>query len=484
MKINRIKSNYIILILLLMCLFLCAGCGAADKTSDPAPGTVPSAAGSSNGTVIAKSAVESSNGNAITESAAASSNSKAVAESAAVKSNSKAITESAVGSASGSTTEEAASLREDPLWSDPDSLTAMVVSDLHYTENRDLDHSLVPGLALAREITDALVDEVIDRHPDVLIMTGDNTNSGYPEEVSGLTARLQRIKDEGIGIILTTGNHDFDSMDAKEFEEAYFSLLSPVDRDPASLSYTSIVKDVVFFAMDDNAVYPGGQGQYSAETMQWLEEMLTKYRDSRIIFLSHHNVLYGRDGENPFSNLIQNPELPALLNEHGVRLAMTGHMHFQYILEKDELWEIISGMPFSGTHLVGNLAVSRDKALYYAESIDFASYDPAIEKDLEKLDRESSDYMNEVLSSLLDQQNLRGAKKEKVLDLINRYFLYYNNGSLADHIQELKNDPSYNLMIQALWNYNYGPWIKEMTETTTHSGRELEIVFEEDRGDS
>ena len=27
MKINRIKSNYIILILLLMCLFLCTGCG-------------------------------------------------------------------------------------------------------------------------------------------------------------------------------------------------------------------------------------------------------------------------------------------------------------------------------------------------------------------------------------------------------------------------------------------------------------------------
>ena len=146
--------------------------------------------------------------------------------------------------------------------------------------------------------------------------------------------RLQRIKDEGIGIILTTGNHDFDIMDAKEFEEAYFSLLSPVDRDPASLSYTSIVKDVVFFAMDDNAVYPGGQGQYSAETMQWLEEMLTKYQDSRIIFLSHHNVLYGRDGENPFLPTGSRPPncLP-FANEHGVRLAMTGHMHFQYILE-------------------------------------------------------------------------------------------------------------------------------------------------------
>lgn len=156
---------------------------------------------------------------------------------------------------------------------------------------------------------------------------------------------------------------------------------------------------------------------------------------------------------------------------------MTGHMHFQYIMEKDGLWEIISGMPFSGRHLVGNLAVSKDKALYYAEPIDFASYDPAIEKEMEKLDRESSDYMNEVLSMLLDQENLKGAKKEKVLNLIDRYFLYYNSGSLGDHAQELKDDASYSLMIQALWNYNYGPWMKEMIETTRHSARELEIIF-------
>lgn len=89
----------------------------------------------------------------------------------------------------------------------------------------------------------------------------------------------------------------------------------------------------------------------------------------------------------------------------------------------------------------------------------------------------SSDYLNEVLSTLLDQENLKGAKKEKVLNLIDRYFLYYNSGSLGYHAQELKDDASYSLMIQALWNYNYGPWMKEMIETTRHSARELEIIF-------
>ena len=433
---GAIMKKSFFLFSILMCLFLSAACGAADKQTNPASGTDPAAGGSSN------------------------SQAQAIA-----------------GSASGPDAEDTISLKDDPVWSDADNLRAMVVSDLHYTENKDLNHSLVPGLALAEEITDALIDEVIDRHPDVLIMTGDNTNSGDAGEVSGLTKKLQRVRDDGIGIILTTGNHDFDQMDTGKFEAAYFDLLSPVDRDPASLSYTSIVKGVVFFAMDDNAVYPGGQGEFSPETMQWLEDMLAKYRGSRIIILSHHNVLYGQKEEDSSSNLIQNPQLSGLLRKNGVQLAMTGHMHFQYIMEKDGLWEIISGMPFSGRHLVGNLAVSKNKALYYAEPIDFASYSPAIEKEMEKLDRESSDYMNEVLSTLLDQEKLKGAKKEKVLNLLDRYFLYYNSGSLGDHAQELKDDASYSLMIQALWNYNYGPWMKEMIETTRHSARELEIIF-------
>ena len=96
------------------------------------------------------------------------------------------------------------------------------------SDKKGLDHSLVPGLALSEEITDIVIDEVIEKHPDVLIMTGDNTNSGNPDEVDKLTAKLQRLRDEGIEIIVTTGNHDFDRMEAAGFERAYFGLLSPV----------------------------------------------------------------------------------------------------------------------------------------------------------------------------------------------------------------------------------------------------------------
>ena len=222
---------------------------------------------------------------------------------------------------------ETSKLKDDPIWADPQSVKAMIISDLHYTEYKEVDPVLVPGIALAGEITDTLAAEVIDRHPDVLIMTGDNTNSGYIRDVAGLIPKLRKIKENGIPIIITTGNHDFDLMDAGEFEKAYFELLEPVDRDPASLSYTAIVKDVVFLAMDDNAAESGVGGEFSPETMRWISEMLAKYSGRPIIFLSHHNVLYGYGEEGSSSHLINNPELPKLLSDGGVKLALTGHMH-------------------------------------------------------------------------------------------------------------------------------------------------------------
>lgn len=372
---------------------------------------------------------------------------------------------------------EKSSVRETPLWADEESVRAMIISDLHYTGYKEVDHLSVPGMAVAEEITDTIIKEVIAVHPDVFIMTGDNTNSGYSGDVDALVSKLQTIKESGIPVIVTTGNHDFDLMGEEEYEAAYFGLLEPVDRDPASLSYTAIIKDVVFLAMDDKDLQLGAQGKFSPETLQWLQDMLLKYKDHRIIFLSHHNLLYGAGENSTGSNLIHNPELPALLREGGISLAITGHMHSQYILEQEGLWEILSGMPFSGKHLMGNLAIGEDKIVYYAEPVNFSEYGSSVKEKLYELELESRDFMDKTLSDLLEKEGVSGQKKDNVLKLINRFFRYYEEGSLAEHRAELTADPVYDDMLKALWNHNYGPWMKNMIETTKYSGRELELDF-------
>lgn len=383
--------------------------------------------------------------------------------------------EAAAASSAAQEDPEMLALQADPLWSDAESLKAMVISDLHYTEDDDPDHTLVPGIAEAERLTDAIIAQVIDRHPDVLIMTGDNTNSGKAADVAGLVTKLQKIRDQGISIIMTTGNHDFDLMDAGAYEAAYYPLLDPVDRDPASLSYTAIIKNVVFLAMDDHDEKIDWQGAFSVETLQWIEDMLEKYRDHTVIFLTHHNVLYSYGQDHDYTHLIQNPELSGLLKEGGVRLAMSGHMHMQYITQEDGLWEILSGMPFSGDHLIGNLAVDKNRIIYYAEPLDIAAYDSKLKAELDRLDQEYSDYMDQVFAEILDQEELRGLKRRRVMNLIGWFWHYHNEGTLAEHRLEFTEDPSYERMIRVLWNYNYGPWMKNMIETTEYNARQLSV---------
>ncbi len=368
-------------------------------------------------------------------------------------------------------------LSEGPLWSDPGSLKAVIISDLHFTKDQSLYHLLIPGLAEAERITDALTEEVIGLHPDVLIMTGDNTNSGDPADAEALAGKLQKVREAGVSIILIPGNHDYDQMDAAAFEKTYFDLLDPVDRDPSSLSYTAVIKDVVFLAMDDSAMRPGGQGEFSPESMQWLEDQLEAYQGHTVIFLSHHNVLYGFGEKNSASHLIRNPDPASLLTEKGVRLALTGHMHFQYITERDGLWEILSGMPFSGNHLMGHLAAGRSGLVYYASPMDLHTYDRSLEEDLARLDQESADSMELVFSGILDEEGLKGTRKLEVMALLRRFLSYNKEGTLADHIEELRSDPAYDRMLDALRDYNYGPWIQAMIEATRYPAARLRLTW-------
>ena len=367
---------------------------------------------------------------------------------------------------------------DDPVWSDEESLKAFVISDLHYTENREADGSVVPGIAMAEEITDALLAQVIAEKPDVFIMTGDNTDSGYADDVSGLVKKLQKVRDAGIPVILTTGNHDFDGMDAAAFEERYFGLLTPADRDAASLSYTAVVKDVVFLAMDDNTVDPGGPGVFCRETMQWLEEMLEKYRGHTVIFLSHHNVLYGQGEEGAQTHLIQNPALPELLRDGGVRLALTGHMHFQYILETDGLYEILSGMPFSGGHPIGRLAVGEDRIVYLSEPFDTAFLGNSGAERLQKLDEESAAYMEQMFASILDREKVVGYEYNQIMKLIGQFMECFREGTIAEHAAQIRQEMYYKRMIEVLWDYNYGPWMKSVLEGTKMSALHLEVPLQ------
>ena len=355
---------------------------------------------------------------------------------------------------------------------------AMIVSDLHFTLSKSATDVIVSGMSHAEEITDIILAEVMDESPDVFIMTGDNTNGGGPDAVEALVSKLQMLRDAGIRLIITTGNHDFNNMTPEEFEKAYFGLIDADERDDHSLSYVIDAGDAVFFAMDDNAVYPGGQGFFSRPTMDWLRDMLKKYRDRKIIFLSHHNVLLGAGTEDSSNYCIQNTDLIGLLEYYGVRLVLTGHFHAQIILERNGMYEIVSGMPLSGNHLVGTLTLTGNHLTYQASPIDFDAYGASeMTASLREKDARNLELQKETFRAAVAKSGLPEATQEKILDLTVRFLTYYTEGTLSEHLEEVKDDPVCEDMIEALWDFNYGPWMKSVLDHPPLPATNLELDF-------
>lgn len=365
-----------------------------------------------------------------------------------------------------------------PASEEEHELKVMITSDLHYTENPKAIDTVVPAVSYSGEFADALTAEVIGQAPDIFIMTGDNTNSGALADMKALAEKLRKIREAGIEVVLTTGNHDFNAASPQTFEEIYFPLLHPQDRDPASLSYTVAVGDVVLLAMDDNAVTLGGQGEFSAETMDWLKQMLEKYREKRIWFLSHHTVLLGKGSESSSSYRIQNEGLAELLEVNKVRLILTGHLHAQNIVQEKDMYEIVSAMPLQGNHLIGFLEEKGDEVTYRAEPLDLEKYgDPGFVKDLREKEAASTLAQREALAGVIALSGYSEAEQEEILDMMFLFLRYYSEGTLADHVQELSGNEVCEKMIDALWDHNYGPWMQSLLENPPVKSTELQFTY-------
>ncbi|MDD6229433.1 MAG: hypothetical protein PUA95_01720, partial [Lactimicrobium massiliense] len=75
--------------------------------------------------------------------------------------------------------------------SDTTDFTAILSSDLHFTLDPDSASTVVPAEPYSREFMEAFVSQVIAEHPNVFILTGDNTNTGNPDDERALASILE-----------------------------------------------------------------------------------------------------------------------------------------------------------------------------------------------------------------------------------------------------------------------------------------------------
>lgn len=239
----------------------------------------------------------------------------------------------------------------------------MIASDIHYLakELTDFgsafqemaDNESGNLVSYVWEITEAFLDQVIARRPQVLILSGDLTLDGERISHEALAQQLERVEAAGIPVVVIPGNHDINNPKAssfkgservpteparpEQFAQIYenFGYGEALSRDPASLSYTYELTDGTWLLMLDSCQYEDGAlvgGMIRGETYQWIDEVMDQAwtQERQVIAVSHHNLLDESRIYEEDCTIEHSEELEQKLDEWGVGLFLSGHLHVQH----------------------------------------------------------------------------------------------------------------------------------------------------------
>lgn len=332
---------------------------------------------------------------------------------------------------------------------------AVISSDFHYTAQENISDLIVPLMKYAKPALSALFAQVITEKPDAFIICGDNTNSGRPADMYYIRDQLRSIRDAGIRIIMVPGNHDLDLCTPERYERIYGPLLIKDSWDPHSLSYTAVIGDIVFFAMDDSSVHDT-HGIFSDETMSWLQGQLDLYRDQnkKMIFISHHGVFDEPWSRRPELYRILNPELQDMLGSAGVKLCISGHQHFPSAMIRNGILQIVSPMPLTNSFSYNDLYI-RDGFL--EEKLVPLSFSeemiPLFRKKHERSFGFRLDALSESFRSQPERDEMRNAASE--------WFDHMEHGTLRQFKKHM-HEPVYEKTLHMLENTDYGSWMNAL----------------------
>jgi Icc-related predicted phosphoesterase len=169
---------------------------------------------------------------------------------------------------------------------------------------------------------------------DILVIAGDLTNYGKPEEMTSLLNALVRLR---IPIVAVLGNHDYESCQEQELIKMMTAEGIKV------LDGSSYERDGVGFAGTKGFLGGFGRGVLTAfgereikafvqasldETMK-LERALSMLRTPKTIIVTHYApVVDTVHGEPPeIWPYLGNSRLAEVIDRHGASLALHGHAH-------------------------------------------------------------------------------------------------------------------------------------------------------------
>jgi 3',5'-cyclic-AMP phosphodiesterase len=183
------------------------------------------------------------------------------------------------------------------------------ISDIH-----------VGGARYHQDLLRRAIDEINAEEPDLVVVAGDLTDDGYPdqyplarEELSALTCPQ---------IVQVPGNHDARNVGYLRFEDTFGARDTRLRSRLAQL-------DVALVAVDSSK--PDlDEGEIGREHYGWIEEGFEGPADLRV-FVCHHHLM-PIPGTGRERNQVRDAgDVLSLLRQSGVDLVLAGHRHVPYV---------------------------------------------------------------------------------------------------------------------------------------------------------
>lgn len=196
------------------------------------------------------------------------------------------------------------------------------ISDIHYRKKYPraedgyqgmLCRMQDPLIPLGQCLRKALSEEEVD----AVVITGDLTEDGSPEDYRELRDYIRRFTGE-IPLFVTPGNHD-----SKEaLREGWLGEAAS----GAPCNYGVELGDCLLLSLDSSS-QGVPDGKLAEESLSWLRETLELHRDRPVILMTHHHLI---PGQAEVKGLPEWQELKEVLSGSSVSLILCGHTHHQH----------------------------------------------------------------------------------------------------------------------------------------------------------
>jgi 3',5'-cyclic AMP phosphodiesterase CpdA len=183
------------------------------------------------------------------------------------------------------------------------------LSDVHVGGDRYREQLLRDAIA-----------EINDAEPDLVVVAGDLTDDGYPDQYPVAKHELAAITCDHV--VRVPGNHDARNVGYLHFEDTFGARDSRLRLECGGLGVALVAVDSSKPDLDE--------GEIGREHYGWIEEGFAADADLRV-FVSHHHLVPVPGTGRERNQVLDAGDVLSLLRHTGVDLVLSGHRHVPYV---------------------------------------------------------------------------------------------------------------------------------------------------------